>query len=70
MCLMSILAVKVKHHARIKMINTFLVMVIFIYTRTHIYVHTVFIRTVYNIKQKKENERIPVILYLSECQTN
>ena len=53
MCLMSILTVKVKHHARIEMINIFLAMIIYRYT--------VFIGIVYNMhikrRKKKENER-------------
>lgn len=66
MCLMSILTVKVEHHARIEMINIFPSMIMYIYT----HIHTVFIGIVYNIEEKKENERMPMILHLSECQTN
>jgi uncharacterized membrane protein YbjE (DUF340 family) len=49
MCLISILTVKVKHHARIEMINTFLSMIIYIYTA--------FIGIVYNRKQKKKEKK-------------
>jgi hypothetical protein len=64
MCLMSILTVKVKHHARIEMINTYLSMIIYIYIQYLLELFIIESRT------KKEKEGMRMILRLSECQTN